>query len=313
MDLKRDLIESSRGVGSRGWKASIASILLHGLILGGVIYAGTEEITKEIAEETAITAFVTQGAAPPPPPPPPPPAPSSGAPEPEPTVLQPVEVPKTPRTLTPPVDMPKEVPAVQPASTIAAIEVPREVLPPPQTSASSGSAGGSPAVGGVPGGVAGGVAGGEIGGVVGGQLGGVKGGELGGVVGGQLGGVVGGVLGGTGQGAAGEGTGGLESPVEAPTGPLRVGGDVKAPVAIDRSEPNYTELARKAKVTGIVVVEAVIDKNGNVQDVRVVKDLPMGLSDEAIKAVKKWKFKPGTLNGRAVATIFNLTINFKLN
>src|SRR5207245_11763995 len=47
-------------------------------------------------------------------------------------------------------------------------------------------------------------------------------------------------------------------------GPLRVGGDVKAPVVINRVEPQYTDVARKAHTSGEVIVEAIIDKNGNV-------------------------------------------------
>jgi protein TonB len=84
-------------------------------------------------------------------------------------------------------------------------------------------------------------------------------------------------------------------------------------VIVNRADPSYTESARKARVAGIVIVEAVIDKQGNVDEVRVVKGLPMGLSEEAERAVRKWKFRPGTHNGQAVATIFNLTVNFKLD
>lgn len=95
--------------------------------------------------------------------------------------------------------------------------------------------------------------------------------------------------------------------------PLRVGGDVKAPVVIDRADPLYTETARKARIAGVVIVEAIISKSGRVEDVRVIKGLPMGLSEEAERAVQKWRFKPGTLNGQPVTTIFNLTVHFKLD
>jgi TonB family protein len=161
----------------------------------------------------------------------------------------------------------------------------------------------------VAGGVVGGVVGGEVGGVVGGEIGGVKGGELGGVKGGEIGGVIGGTVGGTGTGIEGSGSGG----VEAPPGPMRVGGDVKAPNVSRRVQPDYTESARKARVAGVVVLEAIINKNGTVEQVRVIKGLPLGLSEEAIEAVKQWRFKPGTLNGRPVDVIFNLTVNFKLD
>lgn len=137
--------------------------------------------------------------------------------------------------------------------------------------------------------------GGVVGGVEGGVEGGVVGGVIGGVVGGTLGGTLGGELGGQGD------------------MPVRVGGDVKPPIVLARTDPQYTEVARKARVQGIVVLEAIIDRNGQVTDVRVLKGLPMGLSESAMEAVRKWRFKPGNLNGRPVPVIFNLTVNFRFN
>jgi len=61
-----------------------------------------------------------------------------------------------------------------------------------------------------------------------------------------------------------------------------------------------------------VIVEAIIDKNGDVTNVRVLKGLPMGLEESATSAVKSWKFKPATLNGRPVSVYYNLTVNFRL-
>jgi len=136
--------------------------------------------------------------------------------------------------------------------------------------------------GGIPGGVEGGVAGGVVGGVVGG------------VIGGTLGGQLGGVLGGTGNA-------------------LRVGGSVKAPVPIQRVEPGYTESARRERTEGVVILEAIIDTDGNVHDVSVLKALPNGLDEEAIKAVRQWKFKPGTKDDKPVPVIFTLTIKFRLD
>ena len=98
-----------------------------------------------------------------------------------------------------------------------------------------------------------------------------------------------------------------------PGPPYRVGGDVKAPVVINRVEPVYPEEARKARIMGIVIVEAIIDQNGVVKDVEVLKPLPFGLDQAAVDAVKQWTFKPATLNGQPVAVRFNLTINFRLS
>jgi len=293
MDLQKELLESSRSKSdTRSLRASFASLVLHGLLVGGIVYAGTQNVTHKVDAVKTIDAFITQGAAPPPPPPP---AKSSGAPKP--STPKPVEIakPVTSPVFTAPVEIPMEVPIV---------DVPSPEVSTLDTGATDALAG-----------VAGGVTGGVEGGVVGGQVGGI------------IGGVVGGVLGGTGTGTAGSGSGGPEAPVAVapeppppppppppePTAPLRVGGDVKAPVAIDRAEPNYTDTARKARIAGVVIVEAIIDKQGNVDNAKVVKGLPGGLSEEAVKAVRKWKFRPGTLNGEAVATIFNLTVTFQLN
>jgi protein TonB len=95
--------------------------------------------------------------------------------------------------------------------------------------------------------------------------------------------------------------------------PYRVGGDVKAPVVINRVEPIYPEEARKARIMGIVIVEATISEDGIVKNVEVLKPLPFGLDQAALDAVKQWTFKPATLDGKPVAVRFNLTINFKLS
>ena len=197
-----------------------------------------------------------------------------------------------------PTETPREVPKVEPVTTTKVDLTPSQ--PTTDTAPSGGEAGG--------------VAGGVTGGVAGGVQGGVVGGQVGGVVGGQLGGVVGGTPGGTGTGT-GDGNGTADvKPVETPKddGPLRVGGDVKAPTVIKRVEPRYSDTARHAHTQGVVVVEAVIDRNGNVDQVKVIKGLPMGLSEAAEEAVRQWKFKPGTLNGEPVDVIFNLTVNFTL-
>lgn len=294
MDLQSNLIESGklRNGKRKGWKASIAALGVHGLVIAFVVVMSATAAHKVAAEDKPIRAFmVAHAAPPPPPPPPPPPAAASSAPKSTP-VVKPTIIPKT--SFVQPKQIPKEVPKVQPVQTTAA-----------DTSASS-SASDQPAgePGGVPGGVEGGVVGGVQGGVVGGQVGGV----LGGTLGGQPGGVVGGTPGGTGTDPA------PAPPEPKPAdGPLRVGGDVKAPVVTHRIDPIYSDMARKTRVAGVVIVEAVINKNGEVEEVKVLKGLPMGLSESAVDAVKQWKFKPGTLNGQPVDVIFNLTVNFKLD
>jgi|CXWL01.1.fsa_nt_gi protein TonB len=125
---------------------------------------------------------------------------------------------------------------------------------------------------------------------------GISGGVEGGVEGGVPGGVPGGVVDSAGTGDE----------------ILRVGGAITAPVATNRVPPVYTEAARRARIQGVVVVEAIIDKDGNVTQVRVLKGLPMGLDRSAQEAVQRWKFKPAALNGRPVSVYFTLTVNFRL-
>lgn len=95
-------------------------------------------------------------------------------------------------------------------------------------------------------------------------------------------------------------------------GPVMVGGDVLPPVKVSATEPLYTEDARKARIQGVVIVQAVIDKDGNVRNVKVLKGLPSGLDQSAVDAIKQWKFKPSTRNGEPVAVYYNLTVNFRL-
>jgi protein TonB len=104
----------------------------------------------------------------------------------------------------------------------------------------------------------------------------------------------------------------LRSPVGQAEGPLRVGGDVKAPVVLTHVNPMYPDIARKEKVSGMVVMEVVIDHTGALKDIKVTQPLPDGLSEAAVEAVKHWTFAPGTLNGKPVDVVFNLTVNFKL-
>ena len=94
-------------------------------------------------------------------------------------------------------------------------------------------------------------------------------------------------------------------------GAMRVGGDVRHPVVVKRVDPIYGEDAKRDRISGIVIVEALVDKTGFVKDAIILKGLPDGLSDAALAAVKQWKFEPATLNGEPVDVIFNVTINFK--
>ena len=79
-------------------------------------------------------------------------------------------------------------------------------------------------------------------------------------------------------------------------------------------KPNYPEAAVRAGIEGEVLLEAVVGPNGSVADARVVKslDTSTGLDDAALDAVRKWKFKPATIEGRKVAAVVALRVAFYL-
>jgi TonB family protein len=82
-------------------------------------------------------------------------------------------------------------------------------------------------------------------------------------------------------------------------------------VVINRVDPIYPAVAKESKISGVVILEVVIDHTGVVKDARVLKPLPFGLDQAALDAVKQWTFRPATLNGQAVDVLFNVTINFR--
>ena len=95
-------------------------------------------------------------------------------------------------------------------------------------------------------------------------------------------------------------------------GAFRIGGGVSAPVPVFKPEPEYSEEARKAKWQGSVLLQLVEDANGVPQDIKVIRSLGLGLDQKAIEAVKKWRFKPGLKDGKAVPVSANIEVNFRL-
>jgi periplasmic protein TonB len=98
-------------------------------------------------------------------------------------------------------------------------------------------------------------------------------------------------------------------------GALPTGGDVTAPVLLKRVDPRYTSEAMVTKVTGDVVLEAVVRADGTVGAVRLVKSLDAryGLDKAAIEAAKQWVFSPGKRRGQAVDVIVTLILEFRLH
>ena len=135
--------------------------------------------------------------------------------------------------------------------------------------------------------------------------GGVEGGVTGGVVGGVVGGLVSELL--------------PPSPPPPPPSPppvarapVRIGGELKAPALVERVEPEYPPIAVRAQVQGVVILEAVVDPRGRVEDVRVLRSIPL-LDKAAIAAVRQWRYSPLLLNGMPERFVLTVTVSFSLS
>ncbi len=96
-----------------------------------------------------------------------------------------------------------------------------------------------------------------------------------------------------------------------PSKPVRPGGDIKPPRRIKYVVPIYPELAKKARVEGIVILEAIIDPSGQVSNLRVLRSVPL-LDDAALSAVQQWHYEPTLLNGVSVPIVMTVTVQFEL-
>ncbi len=115
---------------------------------------------------------------------------------------------------------------------------------------------------------------------------------------------------GSGQGSGlgpgwGGGTGG---------GAYRPGNGVLTPRLLQEVKPQYTAQAMRAKIQGEVLLECVIQTDGTVGNIRVLRSLDsaFGLDQEAIKAARQWKFAPGTRQGQPVPVLVTIQIAFTL-
>lgn len=132
---------------------------------------------------------------------------------------------------------------------------------------------------------------------------GVVGGVPGGVPGGQFGGVLGGVL----------------SSVNAPPPPkpeapkrIRVSTGVQEAKMVRRVRPIYPPIAKQARIQGTVQLEAIIARDGTIQNLRVVQGHPL-LAQSALDAVSQWRYEPTLLNNQPVEVVTVINVVFKLN
>ena len=132
-------------------------------------------------------------------------------------------------------------------------------------------------------------------------------GAPGGVEGGVPGGVAGGVVGGLPDAVPPP-----PAPAPQPRGPVRVGGQISAPELLHRVEPVYPGVAVSARVQGVAILETIVDEEGRVTDVRVLRSAHALLDGAAIAAVRQWRYKPVVLNGIPVKFVLTVTLSFRL-
>jgi TonB family protein len=126
------------------------------------------------------------------------------------------------------------------------------------------------------------------------------------------------------NGGIGTGTGGGVGPGRGPgAGPGNNGGVggpgieagrgvFTAPVLLVKTEPAYSEEARKGKIQGTVILVVEIDSNGRPRDIRVRRPLGFGLEERAVEAVGRWRFRPAYRNGKPVPCSAEVEVNFRL-
>ena len=84
------------------------------------------------------------------------------------------------------------------------------------------------------------------------------------------------------------------------------------PEELDRVIPRYPAAARRASIEGPVVVRGIVRRDGTIDNVEIIKDLPWGLGDEARHAVSRWRFRPATFRGEPIDVYYTVTVNFRL-
>lgn len=134
----------------------------------------------------------------------------------------------------------------------------------------------------------------------------------GGIPGGQAGGVLGGVLGGTLKSIPPPAPAPAAPVAEGPKTPVRVGGAVKPPRLLFGPDPEYPSLAKMSHLSGVVVIEAVIDEHGKVTGMRVVSGHPL-LIPSALSAVSKRLYEPTVLDGEPTPIDLRVEVNFSFS
>jgi TonB family protein len=101
-----------------------------------------------------------------------------------------------------------------------------------------------------------------------------------------------------------------DPPVDAAT--VRVGGAIREPRKVKHVSPVYPDIARQARVQGVVILECTIGSDGRIEQVTVLRGVPL-LEAAAVDAVKQWVYAPTLVNGVPARVIMTVTVNFKLS
>jgi TonB family protein len=84
------------------------------------------------------------------------------------------------------------------------------------------------------------------------------------------------------------------------------------PKVLHMVQPKYTSEALREKIQGQVIVQLIVDAEGAVSNARIIEGLSPDLDEQALAAVRQWRFEPGTLDGQAVRVACFATLEFRL-
>src|SRR5438445_3597416 len=141
---------------------------------------------------------------------------------------------------------------------------------------------------------------------------GVVGGVPGGVPGGTPGGVIGGIIGSVPSAAPPPPPPPPVKKEEPKVSRIRVGGNVQQAKLVKQPRPVYPPLAKQARIQGVVRLNAIIGKDGTIQDIKAASGHPL-LVPAALEAVRQWVYKPTLLNGNPVEVVTVVDVNFTLS
>ena len=128
----------------------------------------------------------------------------------------------------------------------------------------------------------------------------------GGIDGGVPGGIVGGMVGGVPEPPP------PPPPVAEAPPPIRIGGAIQSPKLLHRVEPLYPPIAISARMQGLVILETLVDLDGNVEGVKVLRSAGSVLDREALAAVRQWRYAPLILNGRPLRFLVTVILSFSV-